>query len=88
MPGRCRQVECPRGRGDHPGVLEVLDEGRGFNAHDLAPSGTDERGRGLLIVDRLASRWGVGYGPGARVGAELALPRTATLAVRPDRRMT
>jgi two-component sensor histidine kinase len=54
-------------------LVEVLDDGSGFNAEDRATRETDERGRGLLLVDRLASRWGVGYGPGARVWAELAL---------------
>jgi anti-sigma regulatory factor (Ser/Thr protein kinase) len=54
-------------------LVEVLDEGSGFNAEDREAHGTDERGRGLLLVDRLASRWGVGYGPGTRVWAELAL---------------
>jgi serine/threonine-protein kinase RsbW len=55
-------------------LVEVLDEGPGFDAEDRETQGTDDRGRGLLIVDRLASRWGVGYGPGTRVWAEFTLP--------------
>jgi anti-sigma regulatory factor (Ser/Thr protein kinase) len=55
-------------------LVEVIDEGPGFNVEALEPPGIDERGRGLLIVDGLAARWGVGYGPGARIWAELMLP--------------
>jgi len=41
---------------------EVIDQGGGFE-HELRVSGPDEvGGRGLMLVERLASRWGVHEG--------------------------
>ncbi len=53
--------------------LEVLNEGAPFPMDARTPPGTDEHGWGLLIVERVASRWGVLQGSGTTVWAELAL---------------
>lgn len=52
--------------------VEVTDRGRGF----IWPlrRKPDERGRGLEIVDRLATRWGRDNGSRTTVWAELAFP--------------
>jgi anti-sigma regulatory factor (Ser/Thr protein kinase) len=39
--------------------VEVCDEGHGFHERGEAPPELQPSGRGLLLVDRLASRWGV-----------------------------
>jgi anti-sigma regulatory factor (Ser/Thr protein kinase) len=39
--------------------VEVCDEGDGFDQRGEAPEEMQPGGRGLLLVDRLASRWGV-----------------------------
>src|SRR3954468_13822549 len=39
--------------------VEVCDEGQGFNHRGEAPAAMEPGGRGLLLVDTLASRWGV-----------------------------
>jgi anti-sigma regulatory factor (Ser/Thr protein kinase) len=60
--------------------VEVRDRGRGFDrdgARRRAPDGRDGEpelragGWGLYLVDRLASRWGVGREGGTRVWFEL-----------------
>lgn len=40
--------------------VQVLDPGPGFDLGRPPPRAPDEGGRGLLLVDRLASRWGAG----------------------------
>jgi anti-sigma regulatory factor (Ser/Thr protein kinase) len=40
-------------------LTEVTDEGPGFDPAATAPSGTNESGWGLFLVERLAHRWGV-----------------------------
>jgi anti-sigma regulatory factor (Ser/Thr protein kinase) len=42
-------------------LTEVTDEGPGFDPRDPAPSGTNESGWGLFLVERLAHRWGVAH---------------------------
>ena len=53
--------------------MEVVDEGEGFTPVPRVAADRGERGRGLLIVERLAQRWGVDTGRGTTVWAELAL---------------
>ena len=51
--------------------VEVLDPGNGFPKPSVSEPPPDSLGgRGLLIVDRVASRWGVSSGP-SRVWFEL-----------------
>jgi anti-sigma regulatory factor (Ser/Thr protein kinase) len=53
--------------------VEVTDGGPSFHHEPRAPSTEVETGRGLYLVQRLASRWGIsGRGP-ARVWFELPL---------------
>jgi anti-anti-sigma factor len=40
--------------------VQVFDPGAGFDPERPPPRAPDEGGRGLLLVDRLASRWGAG----------------------------
>ena len=42
--------------------VEVCDEGTGFDAQVEAPEALEPGGRGLLLVETLASRWGVSKG--------------------------
>jgi anti-sigma regulatory factor (Ser/Thr protein kinase) len=51
--------------------LSVTDSGAGFEPRAPSSDPEAEAGRGLFIVDALASRWGVDTGPGTRVWAEL-----------------
>jgi anti-sigma regulatory factor (Ser/Thr protein kinase) len=52
--------------------VEVRDRGPGFEVSELAPPPPGEPGgRGLLIVDRLASRWGVDTGASTCVWFEV-----------------
>ena len=52
--------------------VEVTDPGAGFDRPKVsAPPADALGGRGLLIVDRLASRWGVAPGRQTRVWFEL-----------------
>ena len=55
--------------------LEVTDEGSGFDAIVRRTDLVSESGRGLLIVDVLADRWGVDAGAPTRVWVELDLSR-------------
>ena len=63
-----------RGRRD-PGrlLIEVIDEGSGFQPSPGRPSRDQAGQRGLTIVDAEASRWGVREGS-ARVWFELDMP--------------
>jgi anti-sigma regulatory factor (Ser/Thr protein kinase) len=58
--------------------VEVIDDGAGFEPPQDAPRPEDLGGWGLIVVDRLASRWGVEGGPRTRVWAELPLERFDT----------
>jgi anti-sigma regulatory factor (Ser/Thr protein kinase) len=61
-------------------VVEVIDEGKGFEREVCRQELDDLHGRGLAIVDAQASRWGIHEGtthvwfelerPGPRLGAE------------------
>ena len=56
--------------------LEVADEGPGFDPQSErdAAAWRDDSGWGLLLVERLSDRWGVGHqGGGTRVWFELKL---------------
>ena len=57
--------------------LEVVDQGTSFVEGGGHPAASDDHGWGLLIVERLVSRWGVLRGPGTTVWAELALAAPA-----------
>jgi two-component sensor histidine kinase len=52
--------------------VEMRDPGRGFAAEMRRPG--ESGGYGLILVDRLASRWGIGDGPGGYVWFELDRP--------------
>ena len=60
--------------------LEVVDQGTSFVEGGGHPAASDDHGWGLLIVERLVSRWGVLRGPGTTVWAELALAAPANPA--------
>ena len=61
-------------------LVEVIDEGKGFEREVRRQEFDDLHGRGLAIVDAQASRWGIHEGmthvwfelerPGQRLGAE------------------
>jgi anti-sigma regulatory factor (Ser/Thr protein kinase) len=51
---------------------EVRDHGGGFRAAPVPEGGRGAGGWGLVIVDRLADRWGVRSGPPACVWFEVA----------------
>ena len=53
--------------------VEVTDGGHGFEPPTEEPRPEEPGGWGLVVVDRLASRWGIDGGPGTRVWAELPL---------------
>ncbi|MDX6698193.1 MAG: serine/threonine-protein kinase RsbW [Solirubrobacteraceae bacterium] len=72
----------PRGHGDIELVVdvagdvarvEVADGGQGFTPPGGPPEPADVGGWGLVVVDRLASRWGVQGGRFTRVWAEVPL---------------
>src|SRR5436190_1520934 len=52
--------------------VEVCDEGPGFSREGRPAPGTDHHGWGLLIVERLTTRWGIQDPPVTTVWAELA----------------
>jgi anti-sigma regulatory factor (Ser/Thr protein kinase) len=53
--------------------VEVADGGFGFEAEDVGAGGRDaEGGRGLMIVEALADRWGVNRDRRTRVWFELS----------------
>lgn len=54
--------------------VEIGDRGRGFDADVVAtPDDDATSGRGLVLLDRLAERWGVERGGETRVWFDLAL---------------
>ena len=58
--------------------VEIADGGYGFEADEVAASDDAEGGRGLMIVEALADRWGVDCDRRTRVWFELSrrpLPR-------------
>ena len=56
--------------------VEIADGGVGFEARSGGAREADEGGRGLMIVDAIADRWGVSHDARARVWFELS-PRSA-----------
>jgi anti-sigma regulatory factor (Ser/Thr protein kinase) len=53
-------------------LTEVTDEGPGFEPAETGPSGSDDGGWGLFLVERLSHRWGVAQeGDATRVWFEL-----------------
>lgn len=60
--------------------VEVADGGPGFAAAPARARDEAEGGRGLVIVDALAERWGVRSGPRTRVWFEVAHPAAAPIA--------
>jgi len=59
--------------------VEIADGGVGFDARSVGARDADEGGRGLMILDAIADRWGVSHGARARVWFELS-PRPASRA--------
>jgi anti-sigma regulatory factor (Ser/Thr protein kinase) len=58
----------------HSGVkVEIADSGTGFDAAEVGTGGDAEGGRGLMLVEALADRWGVSSGARTRVWFELSL---------------
>ncbi len=55
--------------------VEVADSGRRFL--DISKRRRKHHGRGLMIIDRLADRWGTERGRQTKVWAEIPLPSTA-----------
>ena len=55
--------------------IEVADKGSGFEPRVRAPTADSLGGRGLLVVDNVADRWGTVGNDGIRIWAELDLPR-------------
>ena len=53
--------------------IEVADGGQGFRPPSDGPHLGQEGGWGLVVVDRLASRWGIEGGRFTRVWAEIPL---------------
>ena len=66
-PIRLRVWERPSGL-----KVEIADGGYGFDAAPVGAGGDDEGGRGLMIVDALAERWGVADDAHGRVWFEIA----------------
>jgi anti-sigma regulatory factor (Ser/Thr protein kinase) len=60
--------------------VEVCDGGAGFTPPGREPALDEAGGWGLVVVERLADRWGIDSDPETRVWAELRLPRTGTEA--------
>jgi anti-sigma regulatory factor (Ser/Thr protein kinase) len=56
--------------------IEVWDRGPGFDPEPRAPCGSNDRGMGLFVLDRLADRWGVQSGECTCVWFEVDLPKT------------
>jgi anti-sigma regulatory factor (Ser/Thr protein kinase) len=52
--------------------VEITDGGFGFESGPLADAGEDEGGRGLVILEAVADRWGVSRDARARVWFELS----------------
>jgi anti-sigma regulatory factor (Ser/Thr protein kinase) len=61
--------------------IEVADGGFGFDAGSVGPRDDTEGGRGLLILETLADRWGVCRDAGTRVWFELS-PRPVSRAAQ------
>jgi anti-sigma regulatory factor (Ser/Thr protein kinase) len=72
-PQRAGQIEVTLELGRARVRVEVVDPGEGFRKPRVgAPPPDALGGRGLLIVDRVASKWGVSPGRPTRVWFELA----------------
>ncbi|WP_236240772.1 ATP-binding protein [Streptomyces sp. CC228A] len=81
VPGRDFELRLLRDQGAGRVRVEVSDTHDGRPV--LAPAPVDgEHGRGLLLVDAVASRWGVARrrGPGKTVWVEVDCPGTAVSA--------
>jgi anti-sigma regulatory factor (Ser/Thr protein kinase) len=61
--------------------VEITDGGFGFKAATREDAGDDEGGRGLLILEAVADRWGVSRDTRARVWFELS-PRPLSRSAR------
>jgi anti-sigma regulatory factor (Ser/Thr protein kinase) len=59
--------------------VEVRDPGSGFDPSTRRREPDAEGGRGLLILDAIAHRWGLAQPPGATVWFEIDLERSAGL---------
>jgi anti-sigma regulatory factor (Ser/Thr protein kinase) len=58
--------------------VEVSDAGAGFTPPGREPEPGELGGWGLVLVDRVAERWGVEHSPGTRVWAEVQLESDRT----------
>jgi signal transduction histidine kinase len=68
------QVEVRVILGNQRVRIEVADSGSGFDPKVRTPPTDSPYGRGLLVIDRVADRWGATGNGGARIWAELDLP--------------
>jgi anti-sigma regulatory factor (Ser/Thr protein kinase) len=57
-------------------VSVVRDPGPGFEPRPRAPHNTSDSGWGLVLVDRLADRWGVAREASTRVWFEIDRPKS------------
>jgi len=64
---------------------EVTKEGAGFEPRSLDEDPSSTKGRGLLLLDRLADRWGVGQSGGTKIWFELGIPGRSESARDLDR---
>ena len=62
--------------------VEVASPGPRFEVRPAEPLDEAVSGRGLLLVDRIADRWGLIWDGWSRVWFELALPAAARRAER------
>jgi anti-sigma regulatory factor (Ser/Thr protein kinase) len=58
---------------DDSARIEVVDGGDGFSPSGNSPDGGQPGGWGLVVVDRLADRWGIERDGGTRVWVEFSL---------------
>jgi anti-sigma regulatory factor (Ser/Thr protein kinase) len=64
--------------------MEVRDPGHGFDPSERTRDVHAEGGRGLLIVEAIAHRWGLDTAHGSLVWFEIDLERGAALPLRRD----
>ncbi|GAA1355892.1 hypothetical protein GCM10009612_21020 [Streptomyces beijiangensis] len=78
VPGRDFRLDLTR-TAHRTLLIEVTDSRGDRLPAPQPPPGAAESGRGLLLVEALADRWGVSLGPTPRktVWAELDLPRSS-----------
>ena len=77
-PADADDVELVVSLGGDVARIEVADGGSGFEPPAGGPAPESPGGWGLVVVDRLASRWGIEGGRSTRVWAEVPLATSGT----------